>query len=62
MAECSHVFIGRSDGVHCTRCGLHLTARQYHELLHPTEPQADTDPPQNKPKRNRKKKEATAGE
>lgn len=34
---CPHVFIGRADGVHCTRCGLHLTARQYHELLHPPE-------------------------
>lgn len=32
-----HVFIGRADGVHCTRCGLHLTAQQYHELLHPPE-------------------------
>lgn len=34
---CPHVFIGRTDGVHCTRCGLHLTAKQYHELLHPPE-------------------------
>ena len=23
MAECNHVFIGKSDGVYCTRCGLH---------------------------------------
>lgn len=22
--SCHHVFIGRADGVHCTRCGLHL--------------------------------------
>ena len=44
---CPHVFIGKADGVHCTRCGLHLTARQYHELLHPPEGQqnaADTEP------------------
>ena len=34
---CPHVFIGRADGVHCAHCGLHLTARQYHELLHPPE-------------------------
>lgn len=34
---CPHVFIGRADGVHCTRCGLHLTPQQYHELLHPPE-------------------------
>ena len=82
MTDCHHVFIGRADGVHCTRCGLHLTARQYHELLHPPEGQqnaADTEPdkepaedektaesaaeaPQAKPKRTRKKKEATASE
>lgn len=37
MSDCHHVFIGRADGVHCTRCGLHLTAQQYHELLHPPE-------------------------
>ena len=79
---CPHVFIGRADGVHCTRCGLHLTARQYHELLHPPEGQQDTtdaapdkepardenpaesaaEAPQAKPKRTRKKKEATASE
>ena len=35
--SCPHVFVGRTDGVHCTRCGLHLTAQQYHELLHPPE-------------------------
>lgn len=80
--SCHHVFIGKSDGVHCTRCGLHLTAKQYRELLHPPEDQqdaADTEPdkepageekptesaaeaPQAKPKRIRKKKEATASE
>lgn len=38
---CPHVFVGRADGVHCTRCGLHLTARQYHELLHPPESAQD---------------------
>lgn len=82
MMECKHIFEGRADGVHCTRCGLHLTAQQYHELLHPpeapqdapsdtgdkepTEPekaaQTATEPPHAKPKRTRKKKEATANE
>ena len=38
---CPHIFIGRADGVHCTRCGLHLTAQQYHELLHPPESPQD---------------------
>lgn len=37
MMECKHVFEGRADGVHCKRCGLHLTAKQYHELLYPPE-------------------------
>lgn len=80
--SCPHVFIGKADGVHCTRCGLHLTAQQYHELLHPPEdeqdaadtatdkePAEDEKPaesaakaPQAKPKRTRKKKEATTGE
>lgn len=59
MTDCRHVFIGRADGVHCTRCGLHLTPQQYHELLHPPEPAA-VEPPQEKPKRTRKKKEVTA--
>lgn len=43
MTDCHHVFIGRTDGVHCTRCGLHLTAQQYHELLHPPEGQQDIE-------------------
>lgn len=80
--SCPHIFIGKADGVHCTRCGLHLTAQQYHELLHPPEdeqgtadaelnkePAGDEKPaesaaeaPKAKPKRNRKKKEATASE
>lgn len=40
--SCPHVFIGKADGVRCTRCGLHLTAQQYHELLHPPEGEQDT--------------------
>ena len=40
--SCPHVFIGKADGVHCTRCGLHLTAQQYHELLHPPEGEQGT--------------------
>lgn len=80
--KCVHIFLGKEDGVHCTRCGLHLTAQQYHELLHPPETPQDapsdegdkepaepekaaqtaTEPPQTKPKRTRKKKEATVSE
>ena len=31
MTECKHIFIGRSDGVHCTKCGLHMSANEYGE-------------------------------
>ncbi len=29
MAECNHVFIGRSDGVHCVKCSFHMNAWDY---------------------------------
>ena len=59
---CPHVFIGRANGVHCTRCGLHLTARQYHELLHPPESAQDTEnaEPDKEPTGDRKSAESTA--
>lgn len=31
MSDCPHIFIGKADGVHCTRCGLHMSAREYGE-------------------------------
>ncbi len=33
MAECKHVFVGRSDGVHCTKCGMHMSAKEYASYL-----------------------------
>ena len=42
--SCPHVFIGKADGVHCTLCGLHLTAQQYRELLHPPESEKNAAP------------------
>ena len=50
MADCKHVFIGRTDGVHCTRCGLKLSPAEYAALMNPAE-----DLPAAKPKRSRKK-------
>lgn len=47
MVDCKHIFVGRADGVHCTLCGLHLTAEQYRELLHSPEgaqKNADAEP------------------
>ena len=49
MAECNHVFVGRADGVHCTKCGMHLTAADYAKQLNPEE----------KPKRQSRKKVKT---
>ena len=49
MAECNHVFIGRSDGVHCTKCGLHMSAAEYVKFLNPEKPEG-------KPKRQTRKK------
>lgn len=59
---CPHVFIGRANGVHCTRCGLHLTARQYHELLHPPESAQDTEnaEPDKEPAGDKKPAESAA--
>lgn len=49
MAECNHVFIGRSDGVYCTKCGLYMNAEDYAAFLHPDKTAA-------KPKRQTRKK------
>lgn len=54
--KCVHIFLGKEDGVHCTRCGLHLTATQYHELLHSPKPKENSET-EKKPKRPRKEKE-----
>lgn len=29
MIDCNHEFIGKSDGVHCVKCGLHLSTAEY---------------------------------
>ena len=50
MEDCKHVFIGRADGVHCTRCGLKLSPAEYADLVNPVETLPET-----KPKRSRKK-------
>lgn len=33
MTNCTHVFIGKSNGVHCTKCGLHMNAEEYAKYL-----------------------------
>lgn len=49
VAECNHVFIGKVDGVHCTKCSLHMSASEYVRYLTPEE----------KPKRQQRKKVKT---
>lgn len=39
MADCKHVFIGRADGVHCTRCGLKLSPAEYAAGLNAPKPE-----------------------
>lgn len=59
--KCVHIFLGKEDGVHCTRCGLHLTATQYHELLHPPKPKEKSEA-ERKTNQPRKKKETVTNE
>lgn len=33
--ECIHEFIGKSDGAHCVKCGLHMTAKEYMDYMRP---------------------------
>lgn len=47
MEPCKHEWLGASNGVHCTRCGVHLTPQAYKESLQKGE----------KPKPSRKKVE-----
>ena len=49
VPECKHVFIGKYDGVHCTKCGLHMSPSEYVKYLNPEE----------KPKRQIRKKVKT---
>ena len=55
MAECSHVFMGKSDGVHCLKCGMRMTAKEYCKFLHPE----TKTPAEEKPKRQTRKKVKT---
>lgn len=55
MAECSHVFMGKSDGVHCLKCGMHMTAEEYCKFLNPE----TKKPAEEKPKRQTRKKVKT---
>ena len=49
MAECNHVFVGKHDGVYCTKCNLHMSASEYIQYL-------DCKPKEEKPKRQTRKK------
>lgn len=52
MVECKHIFIGKSDGVHCAKCGLHMTVAEYLDYMHSKMTEENKD----KPKRQSRKK------
>ncbi len=61
MSNCKHVFVGKADGVHCAKCGLHMSAAEYVRFLHPeTAPESPAEEPapaqEAKPKRQTRKK------
>ena len=33
--SCKHTFIGKADGVHCTKCGVSMTTEAYRAYLAP---------------------------
>lgn len=55
MAECNHVFIGRADGVHCNKCGLHMSITEYSDYMG----SKTTGENKAKPKRQTRKKVKT---
>lgn len=40
MTNCKHSFIGRSDGIHCGKCGLKLTPQEYAAMAQPAAAEA----------------------
>lgn len=52
MAECTHVFVGKAEGVFCAKCGLCMSASDYVKYL-------NSDKQEEKPKRQTRKKVKT---
>lgn len=61
--DCKHVFVGKADGVHCKKCGLHMTPKEYRDYVEGAQEKKEETPAEPaKPKRTRKKKEETDNE
>lgn len=41
--DCKHVFVGKSDGVHCEKCGFHMSAEEYAKSLN-SKPKTNKQP------------------
>lgn len=55
MLECKHIFIGKTDGAHCIKCGIHMTVAEYLDYMRPKMMRENKD----KPKRQSRKKVKT---
>lgn len=64
--DCKHVFVGKADGVHCKKCGLHMTPKEYRDYVEEAkkaqEQKEEASAEPEKPKRSRKKKEEADNE
>lgn len=40
---CKHTFIGKADGVHCTKCGVSMTTEAYRAFLGPAASAGEKD-------------------
>ena len=59
--DCTHIFIGRVDGVHCMKCGCHMSAEEYNQWLRGSSVEEIRIPAielQPKPKRQQRKRGA----
>lgn len=58
--SCSHVWVGRKNGVTCKLCGEHLTASEYRRLSTQKEPEKEPgkEPEKQTAAKSRRKKAA----
>ena len=54
---CKHDFIGKADGVHCTKCGVSMTTEAYRAYLAPQ--QAPREKAASRKKKTEKEEESS---
>lgn len=55
MADCKHEFVGDSEGVKCSLCGLRLSHEEYGKYLHEGFTPIVLEKAEEKPKKSTKK-------